>query len=135
MRTQTDKHELKVRFPANFPAIRGDEERLHQALSNLISNAIKYSPDGGAVTISGSVPQREVVVTVTDCGAGLPTGELERVFDRFHRASTTATTNAQGAGLGLYLTRAVIEAHHGRIWVDSNPGQGAAFHFSLPLEA
>ncbi|MDP7346506.1 MAG: ATP-binding protein, partial [Anaerolineales bacterium] len=131
---QTDKHELNVRFPADFPAIEADEERLRQALSNLISNAIKYSPEGGPVTISGRVAQREAVVTVADLGAGLPTGELERVFDRFHRAATSATESAQGAGLGLYLARAVIEAHDGRIWVHSDPGQGAAFHFSLPLE-
>ena len=133
--TQTDKHDISVRFPEVFPPIEGDEERLLQALSNLISNAIKYSPEGGQITISGSVSIREVVVTVTDCGAGLPTSELDRVFDRFHRASTAATQQSQGAGLGLYLTRAVIEAHHGRIWVDSDPGHGSAFHFSLPLEA
>ena len=132
--TQTDKHNISVRFPEVFPPIEGDEERLLQALSNLISNAIKYSPEGGQITVSGSVSTREVVVTVTDSGAGLPTSELERIFDRFHRASTAATEQSQGAGLGLYLTRAVIEAHHGRIWVDSDPGHGSAFHFSLPLE-
>jgi len=132
--TQTDKHNLSVRFPDNYPPIEGDEERLRQALGNLISNAIKYSPEGGHITISGNVTHREVVVTVTDSGAGLPVNELERVFDRFHRASTSATEHAQGAGLGLYLTRAVIEAHNGRIWVDSDPGEGASFHFSLPIE-
>lgn len=132
--TQTNTHHLTVHFPDNFPSIDGDEERLHQALSNLISNAIKYSPDGGSVTISGTISQREIIITVTDTGAGLPAEALERVFDRFYRASTSATERAQGAGLGLYLTRAVIEAHNGRIWVDSDPGQGANFHFSLPLE-
>ena len=132
--TQTDNHNLAVSFPDDFPPIDGDEERLRQALSNLISNAIKYSPEGGHITISGSATKTEVVVTVTDSGAGLPANELERVFDRFHRASTSATEHAQGAGLGLYLTRAVIEAHHGHIWVDSNFGEGATFHFSLPIE-
>ena len=112
----------------------GDTERLRQVLSNLISNAIKYSQDGGPITITGTHSQGEVSVTVTDSGAGLPTTELARVFDRFHRASTAATERSQGAGLGLYLTRAVIEAHHGRIWVDSNPGQGASFHFNLPID-
>ena len=132
--TQTDKHELSVDFPQDFPPIAGDAERLRQVLSNLISNAIKYSQDGGPVTIKGRLSQTDVIVTVTDSGAGLPTGELDRVFDRFHRASTSATERSQGAGLGLYLTRAVIEAHHGRIWVDSKPGQGAVFHFTIPIE-
>ena len=131
--TQTKKHKLSVDFSPNFPSIMGDTERLRQVLSNLISNAIKYSQDGGPITIHGTHSQGEVSVTVTDSGAGLPTTELARVFDRFHRASTAATERSQGAGLGLYLTRAVIEAHHGRIWVDSNPGQGASFHFNLPI--
>ncbi len=133
-RTQTDKHTFVVEFPPAFPLVRGDEERLRQVLTNLLSNAIKYSPNGGAIRLSGRVEPERVVVTVSDEGSGLPAEELTRVFDRFYRADTSATRRAQGAGLGLYLAKSVIEAHGGRIWADSESGRGAAFSFSLPRE-
>jgi PAS domain S-box-containing protein len=131
-RTQTDKHTFIIDFPANFPLVSGDEERLRQVLTNLLSNAIKYSPDGGTITISGRAEPERVVISVADQGQGLPADELAKVFDRFYRADTQATRKAQGAGLGLYLAKAVIEAHGGRIWATSDPGRGATFHFSLP---
>ena len=132
--TQTTEHEITVYFPENFPLIEGDQERLLQALSNLLSNAIKYSPNGGPIKISGRTTRREIIVSVSDLGIGLPIGELDRIFNRFHRAKTAETSHTPGAGLGLYLTRAVIEAHHGRIWVDSDPGHGSTFHFSIPIK-
>ncbi len=132
--TQTTKHDISVSFPEHFPDIEGDEERLLQALSNLLSNAIKYSPKGGPIQISGRIAQREIIVSVADAGIGLPVGELNIIFNRFHRAKTAETSHIQGAGLGLYLTRAVIEAHHGRIWVDSDPSHGSTFHFSIPIK-
>lgn len=132
--TQTTIHRINTRFPDNFPIIKGDEERLGQVLSNLVSNAIKYSPDGGAITIAGRVLAQEIVVGVSDEGPGLPPDEVQRVFDRFYRATTLATERASGAGLGLYLARAIVEAHAGRIWVESPVGTGAAFLFSLPRE-
>jgi signal transduction histidine kinase len=130
-KTQIDTHELVVRFPDELPLVRGDEERLRQVLSNLISNAIKYSPEGGKITISGHGLPREVAITVSDKGPGLPIDEKERVFDRFYRA---AAASQQGAGLGLFLARAIIEAHGGRIWVESELNQGSTFHFTLPRE-
>ena len=132
--TQTTKHDISVNFPENFPPIDGDEERLLQALSNLLSNAIKYSPKGGPIKISGRTTSRDIIVSVSDSGIGLPIGELGQIFNRFHRAVTAETSHTQGAGLGLYLTRAVIEAHHGRIWVDSDQGHGSTFHFSIPIK-
>jgi len=132
--TQTSKHDISISFPENFPDIDGDEERLLQALSNLLSNAIKYSPQGGPIQISGRIVQREIIVSVSDSGIGLPVGEFGRIFNRFHRSQTAETSHTQGAGLGLYLTRAVIEAHHGRIWVDSDPGHGSTFHFTIPIK-
>ena len=71
---------------------------------------------------------------MSDSGIGLPVGEFGRIFNRFHRSQTAETSHTQGAGLGLYLTRAVIEAHHGRIWVDSDPGHGSTFHFTIPIK-
>ncbi len=132
-RTQTDKHTFVVEFPPALPLVRGDEERLRQVLTNLLSNAIKYSPDGGAIRVTGRIEPERLIVTVSDEGLGLPDEELDKVFDRFYRADTPATHRAQGAGLGLYLAKAVVEAHGGQIWASSEPGRGAAFSFSLPI--
>ncbi len=132
-KTQTTRHTIEVTFPENFPIILGDEERLAQVFSNLISNAIKYSPQGGRIQISGKVLPNQVVVCVSDEGPGIAAGDIPFIFDRFYRAEE-ASRKTKGAGLGLYLSRAVVEAHGGRIWVDSKPGEGARICFSLPRE-
>lgn len=126
------RRKFQVDFPADFPPVRADEERLLQVLSNLISNAIKYSPEDGTIAVSGRVEPERVNVSVADEGPGLPAEEVTRVFDRFYRADTQVTRRAKGAGLGLYLAKAVVEAHGGRLWVESEPGHGATFRFSLP---
>ncbi len=133
-KTQTEKHTLNVSFADNFPKPIADEERILQALSNLISNAIKYSPNGGPITVSGKYTNREIIISVKDSGIGVEAGDLNKIFDRFHRVTDTETSHTQGAGLGLYLTRAIIEAHHGRIWVHSDPGLGSTFHIAIPIE-
>jgi len=130
-RTQTEKHTFVLDFPPSFPIILGDEDRLEQVMSNLLSNAIKYSPEGGEIRVSGFVRPEQVVVCVSDQGPGVAPEDIPHVFDRFYR-SQSAARNTKGAGLGLFLARAVIEAHNGRIWVDSHPGRGARFCFSLP---
>lgn len=132
-RTQSQQHEIVVDFPADFPIILGDEGRMGQVLSNLISNAIKYSPGGGEIRVSGQVRPEQVVICVSDQGPGIAASDLPHIFDRFYR-SKEAVRNTKGAGLGLYLARAVVEAHGGRIWVDPIPGQGARICFSLPRE-
>ncbi len=109
----------------------GDEERLRQVLSNLLSNALKYSP-GGKVAVRGRVEPQQVVVSVSDEGPGIAAADLPRVFDRFYRADSDLTKRAKGAGLGLYLAKAVVEAHGGRLWAESTPGKGTTFSFSLP---
>jgi signal transduction histidine kinase len=133
-RTQTSQHEIVVDFPPNFPVILADEERLAQVLSNLISNAIKYSPAGGEILVSGQVRPEQVILCASDQGPGIAAGDIPHIFDRFYRAADASRTT-KGAGLGLYLARAVIEAHGGRIWVDPKPGEGARICFSLPREA
>jgi signal transduction histidine kinase len=130
-RTQTSKHEIVVDFPDEFPVVMVDEDRLGQVLSNLLSNAIKYSPNGGEIRISGQVRPEQVIICVQDQGPGIAPGDIPHVFDRFYRADEASRTT-KGAGLGLYLTRAIIEAHGGRIWVDPRPGNGARVCFSLP---
>jgi len=130
-RTQSSKHTLTVDFPKDFPVILADEDRMEQVFSNLISNAIKYSPQGGEVRISGEVQPAQVIVCVTDQGPGVAPNDIPHIFDRFYRAEH-AQRNTKGAGLGLYLTRAIIEAHKGSIWADHDYRDGARICFMLP---
>jgi len=130
-RTQLTRHLIVLDFPEDFPVILCDEDRLEQVFYNLISNAIKYSPEGGEIRIKGQVFPEQVVLCVSDQGPGIAPGDIPHIFDRFYR-SAEASRNTKGAGLGLFLARAVVEAHGGRIWVDPQPGQGARICFSLP---
>src|SRR3990172_4546999 len=130
-RIQSEHHSFELSFPSEFPIIAADEKRLTHVLSNLLSNALKYSPAGGKVTIKGSLPPGEVVVCVSDEGAGIAREDAPRVFDRFYRSSEAAR-RTKGAGLGLFLAKAVVEAHGGRIWVDDQVERGARICFSLP---
>ncbi|MBE9474497.1 MAG: GAF domain-containing protein [Chloroflexi bacterium] len=128
---QAPRHQFVVDFPEDFPVIMGDEDRLEQVLYNLLSNAVKYSPAGGEIRISGQVRIEQVVICISDQGPGIAPGDIPYIFDRFYRSSE-ASKKTKGAGLGLFLSRAVIEAHGGRIWVDPMPDQGARICFSLP---
>jgi PAS domain S-box-containing protein len=130
-KTQSSIHTITVDFPENFPIVTGDEARLEQVLSNLISNGIKYSPLGGEIRVSGQVRPTQVIICVSDDGPGVAPEDIPHIFDRFYRSSDAKRTT-KGAGLGLYLARAVIEAHGGRIWVDPRPGNGARICFSIP---
>lgn len=130
MQTQTGRHKIAVDFPPGFPVIVGDESRLEQVLSNLVSNAIKYAVEG-EVKISGQIRPEVVIICVSDQGPGIAPEDIPHVFDRFYRAPDMAR-HTKGAGLGLYLSKAIIEAHGGRIWIDPEAGQGARICFSLP---
>jgi len=127
---QSPKHRLVADFPENFPIIIGDETRIEQVISNLVSNALKYAPEG-EIKISGTVRPDQVIICVSDEGKGIDAKDLPYIFDRFYR-STTAVKHTKGAGLGLYLARAIVEAHGGRIWADAGTGTGARICFSLP---
>ncbi len=141
-RTQTERHQIEVDFPAHLPVISGDEERLRQVFTNLLSNAIKYSPDGGVIRLGGWVeddPHHEdgrqrVVVYVADEGIGIPETELSKIFDRFYRVDSGLRRSTAGVGLGLFLIHAIVEAHGGEIWVHSKPNKGTTFFVALPLE-
>lgn len=130
-RTQSENHTITVDFPKDYPVVLADEDRISQVLSNLLSNAIKYSPEGGEIKISGQVHPQYIVICVSDEGPGIAPDDIPHVFDRFFRASEAAR-KTKGAGLGLFLARAVVEAHAGRIWVDPKPREGARICFSLP---
>jgi signal transduction histidine kinase len=131
-RTQTKIHTFDLDFPPEFPPVWGDPERLREVLSNLVSNAVKYSPEGGAVWVGGRVDGAGVTVYVADQGIGIPAEEQDRIFDRFHRVETGLRRSTEGTGLGLYLVKAIIEAHGGQVWVESAPGRGSIFMFTLP---
>jgi PAS domain S-box-containing protein len=129
--TQSDQHHFDLDFPDPFPLIRGDENRLVQVLGNLLSNAVKYSPEGGKIVISGRFADEEIVICVKDDGPGIALEDVPRIFKLFYR-SNEAARKTKGAGLGLFLAKAVVEAHGGRIWVDDHSSQGARICFSLP---
>jgi signal transduction histidine kinase len=134
LRTQAGHHSFSVDFPPDFPPVAGDYQRINEVLSNLIGNAIKYSPGGGLIRVAGTVRDSEVVISVSDEGVGIPVHDQERIFERFARVDSSLTRQTPGAGLGLFLVRSVITAHGGRVWVESQPGRGATFHIALPLE-
>ena len=130
--TQTDKHRFTLAFPDDLPAIIGDPERLEAVFYNLLTNAIKYSPNGGEIQVGGYADPREVVVYVADQGVGIAADDEAYLFQPFSRVDSGLTRHTPGAGLGLFLCRAIIEGHGGRIWFESAPGEGTTFFFALP---
>lgn len=126
---QAGNHTLRADFPDKFPIILADETRLEQVLANLVSNSLKYAPNG-EIRITGIVRPEQVVVCVSDQGPGIDPQDLPHIFDRFYR-STDAVKQTKGAGLGLYLARAIVESHGGSIWADQSDS-GARICFSLP---
>src|SRR6266545_595064 len=125
------------RFHLNVPEIDkevyGDRDRLVQVLGNLLENAVKYSPDGSDIYVGVEDRGDQLVTSVCDRGIGIPADELGQVFERFHRGRQVSSTNYGGLGLGLYITKQIIERHDGTIWVESKEGSGTTFYFSLPL--
>lgn len=125
--------EMVTRLPLGFPAIRGDEERLDQLLMNLLHNAIKFSPDGGTVTVTADEHPDAAVISVRDEGVGIPVRDQARVFERFYKVDRARQRGLGGTGLGLAIARHIAEAHGGRIWLESTEGVGSTFNVSLPL--
>lgn len=126
------KHEFVVDVPEGLPKVAADEDKLEQILTNLVSNAVKYSPDGGPVEIRVVEREDEIEVSVTDHGIGIPEDKLEKIFDKFYQVDSSTRRKAGGAGLGLYLTKHLVHAHSGRIWVKSKVGEGSTFFFTVP---
>ncbi|MBI5653536.1 MAG: HAMP domain-containing histidine kinase [Chloroflexi bacterium] len=115
--------------------VRADRDRLALILTNLISNALKFSPRGGTITIGARVDAHEIIVSVRDQGLGISREEQTRVFERFYQSSDPLTRQHNGLGLGLAVVKVLVESHRGRIWVESAPNQGSVFHFTLPRAA
>jgi PAS domain S-box-containing protein len=127
--------EFKADLDPRLPIVVGDRDRLVQVVSNLVNNAVKYSPDGGTVTLSSRSEGGFALVSVTDTGVGIPPDEIGHVFERFRRVRSGAAQSIPGTGLGLTIVKQIVEMHGGKIWVESAVGHGSAFHFTLPLAA
>jgi signal transduction histidine kinase/CHASE3 domain sensor protein len=125
---------LEVDVPADLPLGRGDERRLTQVLMNLVSNAIKFT-ETGSVSIRAKVEDGSFVVRVADTGMGIADQDLERIFGEFQQVDSSSTRKTGGTGLGLAIARRIVEMHGGRIWVESTPGAGSTFYFTVPQPA
>jgi len=123
---------LETELPVNLPALFGDRHYLIQAVANLVENAIKYTPDHGTIRVSAEQIEDHVVLHIADNGVGIPPDAQARIFERFYRAHPHME-QVSGTGLGLSLVKAVTDAHGGRVWLDSQVGQGTTFHIALPL--
>jgi signal transduction histidine kinase len=123
---------VEIQKPPELPPVSADPARLERILVNLLSNALKFSPPESPVTVSFARRGDEVITSVTDRGPGIPPEDLPRLFQRYYRAPT-ADERQRGVGLGLYITRMLVEAHGGRIWAESEVGRGSTFSFSLPV--
>jgi signal transduction histidine kinase len=126
---------LEVVPPAVEGLVAVDPDRFHQLMSNLVSNAVKYSPAGGVVTLSAEIGSDSAVIAVADDGPGIPEEFRPFVFERFTQADASPTRSGQGTGLGLYISRLIVERLAGRIRFDSELGRGTTFYVELPLVA
>ena len=130
---RTPTRAVHVADKPGLPMVYADRDRLAEVLSNLLDNADKYSPPNRDVYIDIRADEKEVTTSVHDTGTGLPTEDLERMFDKFHRVDSSDSQAAYGYGLGLYICRRLIEIQNGRIWAENHPDGGAIFSFSLPI--
>ena len=132
LRERLARHNVRIELPSELPLVRLDATLVEQVLANLLENAAKYSPPGTAISLQAERRGSELLVSVEDAGPGLPPGEPERLFAKFHRGNTEGAVG--GAGLGLAICRAIVRLHGGRIWAERRPEGGAAFRFTLPVE-
>ncbi len=123
---------LTTHLPDDFPDIQGDYMRMEQVITNLVENAIKFTPSGGRVTIDGRDLEDRVQLWVQDTGIGIPESERDRIFDRFYQVDASERRAYRGAGLGLTICKHIVERHGGRIWVESEVGKGSTFYIELP---
>jgi len=134
-RSASDQHHITADLDRAMPIITGDSDRLIQVISNLLTNAIKYSPDGGDVLVRTRAEDGSAHLSVIDHGVGIAPEFVDRLFGRYERFESNRTSKVVGTGLGLAISRQIIELHGGKIWVESKPGEGSNFQFTLPLRA
>lgn len=124
---------ISLNVPSHLPDVAADNRRLQEVLQNLLDNAIQYTLPGGKIVLSAEARNDEIVFTVGDTGIGIPKADQPRIFERFYRVDVARSREAGGTGLGLSISKHLVEAHGGRIWVDSEVGVGSQFHFSIPV--
>jgi signal transduction histidine kinase len=134
MAYRTQKHRFMVDFPDQFPIVDADPHRVEQVMRNLIDNAVKYSPAGGLVIIRGEAREDDIVISVADQGVGIAPEHLNRLFEKFFRIESGLGRHVVGSGLGLPIARTIVESHGGRIWAESQVGEGSTLYFTLPLK-
>jgi signal transduction histidine kinase len=132
-RMMTHDHRFYLRLSPSLPLVKADPRRTRQVLRNLVENAVKYSPEGGPITIGAQVRADTVQISVADQGIGIDPQQLNSIFDRFYQVDSASTRKVGGSGLGLSICKAIIEAHDGEIWAESQPGAGSTFCFTLPV--
>jgi K+-sensing histidine kinase KdpD len=131
---RSEIHRPVVDFPEDFPIVQGDPRWIKQVFRNIADNAVKYSPDGGLIVIKGEVRASDVVVSVADQGIGISSEDVIPLFEKYFRVRSASTLHVAGTGLGLPIARAIVEAHGGRIWVESKAGEGTTILFSMPRQ-
>jgi signal transduction histidine kinase len=124
---------LALNLPATLPKVVADWRRVAQVLGNLLTNALHHTPEGGCVTLSAATSGGWVEVAVADTGTGVPPEDLPYIFERFWRRDKSRSRAGGGSGLGLAIAKQLVELHGGTIGVESNPGKGSRFHFTLPV--
>jgi signal transduction histidine kinase len=129
---RNERHRFVVKLPPELSVVEADAQRIEQVLSNLIDNAVKYSPNGGAIVVRGEVRERDVLVQVIDQGIGIAPEDVAKLFERFFRAGAVGSRTVAGTGLGLPISDAIVRAHGGRIWAESALGRGATLSFTIP---
>ncbi len=136
LKLQGFSHKKKVRvynkLPANLPPVLGDAQRLEQIITNLLGNAIKFTPVGGKVVVEAKHQQQDVIFSITDTGIGIAPEELDRIFGKFYQVEEHNTRSAEGSGLGLHIAKQLVEKHNGQIWAKSQLGKGSTFYVKLP---
>jgi PAS domain S-box-containing protein len=132
VKSQTKQHRFMVDIPAEISTVKADRLRLERILYNLLENAVKYSPQGGDIRVSARPNDEGLVVAVADNGVGLSPTDQDRIFGFFERIEDTRPSEAGGVGLGLVVCQRLVEVHGGHIWVESEPGHGTTFYFTLP---
>jgi signal transduction histidine kinase len=135
MRPLLVRHRLVLQLDPALPRVLGDQDRLEQALTNLISNAVKFSDHGGAITVATARSGAEIEISVRDEGMGIAPGDRERIFQRFERVETGIAGRTVGTGLGLAIVSEIANLHHGRVEVESAIGEGSTFSIMLPVSA
>lgn len=133
VKQKTEKHKFSLSIPPDLPQVYADPSRIELVVNSLLMNAVKFSPNGGEVKIVIIGKEKEVVVSVNDTGIGIAPEVIDKIFDKFYQFDPAIKTATKGLGLGLTVINGIIEAHGGRVWVESTPGRGSTFCFTLPL--